>query len=476
MANLRHGPPVFHCGWLDKEGANSSRWERYLRLSGTALSNSHSENTKPSWQISLLECPVSCGDRQYEFQIQLRRRVLSYFARTEQDFLSWKDAFKRAIDMQIERFYTFDHVLGEGAFAQVRLGQDLENGENVAIKIINKQAYDSREMQFIMREVKIMMQINHAHIINTYDIFDSMKQLFLVIEYMQGGELFDFIADQDHLSEQDASHVMRDIITGVDYLHDKGIVHCDIKPENILCKSKKWPLQVKLCDFGLANFYDRDSYNSNSTMTAMIGTPGYVAPEVIKREPYGPPVDMWACGVVLYVMLSGKMPFYGKDDVQCLRRTAAGQFAFPDREWASVSEDAKSLVKALLQIRPETRLTAKAALQHKWLALPDQNSRTPIQNDLRSIHSSIRQKFRKAVRAAVTIERMKELVGGISTSVVGNSGVDNAVDNMDTSSEHLSISSQPSAQFTNLVQRQTSQPQTQHPAQTPTTPASVNGS
>lgn len=420
MANLRHGPPVFHCGWLDKEGANATRWERFMRLSGTALSNSHSENTLPSWQISLIDCPVSWGGRRLEFQIQLRRRVLSYFARNEDDFNQWKLAFQRALEMRIERFYEFGGVLGEGAFAQVRLGHDLISKEQFAIKVINKDAYDDREMQFLMREVKIMMHIANANIVNTYDIFESINYLHLVIEYMQGGELFDIVADQGHLSEQRASQVMRDIITGVDYLHDLGIVHCDIKPENILCKSKQWPLQVKLCDFGLANYYDK---SMDSTMTAMIGTPGYVAPEVIKRERYGPPVDMWACGVVLYVMLSGRMPFFGRDDIQCLRRTAAGEYGFPDREWKDVSEGAKSLVKSLLQIRPEMRLTAKAALQHKWLALPEQNSSALLPNDLSNIHSRLRQKFRKAVHAAVTIERMKELAGSSGASgASGSSG------------------------------------------------------
>lgn len=380
-----------------------------MRLSGTALSNSHSESAKPSWQISLIDCPVSAGSRHLEFQIQLRRRVLSYFARNEDDYNQWQAAFKQALEMRLERFYKVGDVLGEGAFAQVRLGCDTITKEQFAVKIINKSAYDDREMQFVMREVKIMMRIVNANIVNTYDIFDSMRHLHLVIEYMQGGELFDIVADQGHLSEQRASQVMRDIINGVAYLHECGIVHCDIKPENILCKSKQWPLQVKLCDFGLANYYDK---GTQSNMTAMIGTPGYVAPEVIKREPYGPPVDMWACGVVLYVMLSGRMPFFGRDDIQCLRRTAAGDYTFPDREWKNVSQDAKSLVRSLLQIRPDLRLTAQAALQHKWLALPEQNSTVLLPNDLSNIHSRLRQKFRKAVHAAVTIERMKELAGG----------------------------------------------------------------
>ncbi|CDF37384.1 Calcium-dependent protein kinase [Chondrus crispus] len=332
--------------------------------------------------------------------------------------MAWKAALKNAHEMRIEHFYKMGQVLGEGAFAQVRIGEDSTTKEQFAIKIINKESYDVREMQFIMREVKIMMRIAHDNIVNTFDIFDSMKYLHLVIEYMQGGELFDIIADQGHLSEQRASQIIRQIIKGVEYLHDVGVVHCDIKPENILCKSKTWPLQVKLCDFGLANFYDK---YSTSSMTAMIGTPGYVAPEVVQRKPYGPPVDMWACGVVLYVMLSGRMPFYGKDDIACLRMTATGEFSFPDREWKDISEDAKSLVRALLQISPEKRLTACAALQHRWLVTPQNLSDKLLENDLTHIHSKTRKKFRKAIYTIQSMNLMRDLTKNVSQSKTNES-------------------------------------------------------
>ncbi|KAI0565303.1 Calcium-dependent protein kinase [Gracilaria domingensis] len=327
------------------------------------------------------------------------------------------------MEIRIDNFYELGHVLGEGSFATVRMACDVESRQQFAIKIIHKDMYKQEELQWLMREVKIMMNVQHANIVDTYDIFDSRDQLHLVIEYMAGGELFDIIADQGHLSEQSASIVMRDIIKGIEYLHDIGVVHCDIKPENILCKSKQWPYNVKLCDFGLANFFDK---HNNNSMTETIGTPGYVAPEVVRRQPYGPPVDMWACGVVLYVMLSGRMPFYGRDDIQCLRRTANGEYSFPQREWEDVSEDAKSLVRSLLQIRPELRLTAKAALQHRWLARPETLNTVPLQNDLSQIHSRVRRKFRKAVTIARTIEKMKDLISGLQNGTSTSSGRDSS--------------------------------------------------
>lgn len=213
------------------------------------------------------------------------------------------------------------------------------------------------------------------------------------------------------------------------------------QPENILVKSKSWPLEVKLADFGLANFINdadpplpdpsggsSDSAGSSGIrpMATVIGTPGYVAPEVVKRSPYGPPVDMWAAGVVLYILLSGKMPFYGRTDVECVRRIAAGTYSLPPREWAHISPDAVSLVRALLQLNADRRLTASGALQHRWLAAPERLSTIPLTNDLRGLHS-VRRKFRRAVMAALTVQRMRGAVAGLATDASGTGVPANAL-------------------------------------------------
>lgn len=191
-------------------------------------------------------------------------------------------------------------------------------------------------------------------------------------------------------------------------------------------------MEVKLCDFGLANFVQDDAAGEEELEMAIqktsadkgaaagyVGTPGYVAPEIVKREPYGPAVDMWACGVVLYIMLSGKMPFFGRNDAECLKRTAEGKYSFPSREWSRISPEAVSLVKALLQVDPSKRLTANAALAHTWLADPDAVADTPIE-DLSGIHSR-KRKLRKAFNAAVTIGRLHNLMN-LSGGVDGTAG------------------------------------------------------
>lgn len=409
MALLRHGAPMNIDGWLQKEGKSSALYSRYLRLRGSQLSSHHDEFGPATWEVNVLECPVAVGSRRNELILVLQQRRVSFFAANTDEFKQWTNALKMACTNGVEDYYKLGKVLGQGTFGQVRLGVDKETGEEFAVKIVRKQEYDENEMDFLGREVEILKSVSHNNIVNTHDVFDTGDRLHLVMELMKGGELFDFIADAGHFSEQAASQVMRGIVKGVQYLHRESIVHRDLKPENVLCMKKEWPLQVKLADFGLANFAVDGSVKDAKSPSAMVGTPGYVAPEVVKGEAYGPPVDMWACGVLLYIMLSGMMPFYGRDDRECLKRIAAGIYKMPDREWKSISVEAKSLVKSLLQTDPKKRLTANAALHHNFLAEPSSLSDAPIGNDMKAIHSS-RRKFRRAVMAAVTVERLKDIL------------------------------------------------------------------
>lgn len=442
MATLRHDVPTLKDGWLLKEGrVLRSRTRRFLRLKGTILSNHHTPSSPASWEVSVISCPVTSGPREHELVLALPTRRLSFFAETTADYDAWVVALRTASARAVEDYYVMGEVLGAGSFAQVHRAVDRGTGEEVAVKVINKAGYDARELEYVVREVAIMRSLNHPNIVSTYDIFETSTHLYLVIELCAGGELFDIVADHGHLSEQRASQVMRSIVRGLEYLHSEGICHRDIKPENILVKSKSWPLEVKLADFGLANFINdadppspeppggsSDSAGSSGIrpMATVIGTPGYVAPEVVKRSPYGPPVDMWAAGVVLYILLSGKMPFYGRTDVECVQRIAAGTYSLPPREWSRISPDAVSLVRALLQLNSDRRLTASAALQHRWLAAPERLSTIPLTNDLRGLHS-VRRKFRRAVMAALTVQRMRGAVAGLATDPSGAGAPANAL-------------------------------------------------
>lgn len=404
---MRNRTPLNMSGYLIKEGKRfRSRYRRFLVLKGGMLSNHHTQTSPATWTVRVADCPFQAGNRNLELVIQLPQRKISFFADSKESFDKWMNALRSSSASGVDDFYKLGDILGEGAFAQVRLAFDLQTGEKAAVKIIQKHGYDPREMEYIIREMDIMKSVSHPNVVNTLDMFDSASHLHIVLEYMAGGELFDIIADAGSFTERKAAQVTRDLIKGVQYLHMHDIVHRDLKPENVLCVSKSWPLHVKIADFGLADYTEDGEIRSAGG--GMIGTPGYVAPEVVNKKNYGPAVDMWAVGVLLYIMLSGKMPFYGRDDNACLKMIASGKYHMPPREWSNISSDAISLVKGLLQYDPNKRLTANAALQHKWLQDPTQLSSAPINNDLSGIHSS-RRKFKKAVMATMTVGRIANL-------------------------------------------------------------------
>lgn len=159
---------------------------------------------------------------------------------------------------------------------------------------------------------------------------------------------------------------MQQILRGVQYLHQQNIVHRDIKPENVLCASDQWPFQVKLTDFGLSNFVEEDAVDNAAALLSHVGTSFYLAPEVIGKEGYAFPVDLWACGVVLYIMLCGRFPFWGKTDIEYMKSLTLGPCMVGDG-WSEVSDEGKAFLKQLLQLDPSRRLTADQALAHPWV-------------------------------------------------------------------------------------------------------------
>lgn len=208
--------------------------------------------------------------------------------------------------------------------------------------------------------------MDNPHVIVTLDVFEDERQLALVSEYMEGGELFDRIIQEKSFTEEKAREVMRQVLVGVEYLHSLQIVHRDIKPENILCQSKDWPYQVKLTDFGLSNVIEDAVGDYSNALLSHVGTSFYLAPEVVGKAGYGPGVDVWACGVVLYIMLCGRFPFWGKSDIEYLTSLQRG----PDMSgegWDSVSNEGKQYVRQLLELNPKHRPTASMALNLPWM-------------------------------------------------------------------------------------------------------------
>ncbi|KAK4529175.1 hypothetical protein CCYA_CCYA01G0032 [Cyanidiococcus yangmingshanensis] len=416
LVTMRHGPPAQYRGYLIKKCRTFSTAKRWVVVAGSTVSNYRDRDMfEPSWRLNVLGAQLErIGKR--KFKLVTKERTLDFTALSDDEAEKWYDAFKQAVERSFERDYELGSKLGEGAFAIVYNAYDKVTGEEVAVKVIRKASLDSADVALLSREMHILMTVQHPNCVATYDIYDAPDAIYIVMEKMKGGELFDRIAAAGAFSERDAAHVFRQLMRGVAYLHSRGIAHRDLKPENLLTTDRDVPpakMHLKIADFGLANMIGKDT---ESLMRTCIGTPGYVAPEIVKHQPYTIKVDCWSAGVILFIMLSGKMPFYGKDDYEIMRRIVRAQYKFRDSEWAQVSDEAKSLVRSLLQVDPEQRLSAEGALRHPWctsntLSVASLSSTA----GLRAMQEAKRNKMKAAVKAAADGTRMAQLAHELET-------------------------------------------------------------
>ncbi|KAE8630589.1 hypothetical protein XENTR_v10000882 [Xenopus tropicalis] len=203
----------------------------------------------------------------------------------------------------------------------------------------------------------------HTGSVRLHDSISEEGFHYLVFDLVTGGELFEDIVAREYYSEADASHCIQQILESVNHCHLNGIVHRDLKPENLLLASKLKGAAVKLADFGLAIEVQGDQ----QAWFGFAGTPGYLSPEVLRKDPYGKPVDMWACGVILYILLVGYPPFWDEDQHRLYQQIKAGAYDFPSPEWDTVTPEAKDLINKMLTINPAKRITAAEALRHPWI-------------------------------------------------------------------------------------------------------------
>ncbi|XP_038624708.1 death-associated protein kinase 2-like isoform X2 [Tachyglossus aculeatus] len=290
----------------------------------------------------------------------------------------------------VEEMYEMLEKLGSGHFGFVQRCRELATGTCFAAKFVKVRRRRGSRLGLdrgqVEREVAILQALNHPHVIRLHDIFASRAQVVLVLELIQGGELFDFVAEKEALSEVEAIEFLQQILEGVAYLHSQHIAHFDLKPENIMLKQKDtarpW---IKIIDFGLAQRL-QEGVEFKSTC----GTPQYVAPELVNFQPLGVPADMWSIGVITYILLSGLSPFQGETDQETLANVVAGAFEFEEQYFGQTSDEAKDFIRSLLVQDPRERMTAKQCLRHPWI-----QPLTPRQEKSRSRSSINMKKFRQ---------------------------------------------------------------------------------
>lgn len=253
--------------------------------------------------------------------------------------------------------------LGKGAYSVVREARDRSSGELFAVKCMAKKSLTKEDRRAVNGEVSILMSLDHPNIIKVFGVYEDDASVFIVTELLRGGELFDRIVQHEYYSEGMAARVVKTMAEALAYCDKRNVVHRDIKPVNVLLVDPADDMSLKLADFGFAV----EVGGCGAELTETCGTPGYVAPEILKGQPYGREVDMWSLGVIAFILLCGYPPFFDDNQNQLFAKIKKGQFEFEKEFWGEVSDQAKDLIRKLLVVDPAKRLTARDVLKHPWI-------------------------------------------------------------------------------------------------------------
>ncbi|XP_044741625.1 calcium/calmodulin-dependent protein kinase type 1 isoform X3 [Chrysoperla carnea] len=355
--------------------------------------------------------------------------------------------------ISVDEKYYLKELLGTGAFSEVRLAESKDRpGQMFAVKIIDKKALKGKEdsleneikvlRRFNFNETnhKILSRLKHPNIVQLLETFEDKSKVYLVMELVTGGELFDRIVEKGSYTEKDASHLIRQVLEAVDYMHEQGVVHRDLKPENLLYYSPDEDSKIMISDFGLSKMED------SGIMATACGTPGYVAPEVLAQKPYGKAVDVWSIGVISYILLCGYPPFYDENDANLFAQILKGEFEFDSPYWDEISDSAKDFIQKLMCVNVEKRFTCRQALQHPWIcgnAASDKNIHGTVSEQLKK--NFAKSRWKQAYHAATVIRQMQRMALSSSSGMTGGARQSSAPQQQQQLQQDLNGSSLPTS-------------------------------
>jgi calcium/calmodulin-dependent protein kinase I len=343
-------------------------------------------------RLEFPEFPEGCKGRPFREIYQLNARVSGVKMDVQAISPGW-----------LLSFCFVSPQLKSGSFATVCRGTHRATDRKVAIKCVLRKDLPAADDAAIYDEVAILSSLNHPHIVPIIDFFDEKDCYFIVMELMRGGDLFDRIGKKKTYSEADARDLIVKMLKAVAYCHSRKIAHCDMKPKNLLLMTDDNDSFIKLADFGFAA-----RVHEPKSLVKQCGTPFFVSPEILLRKGYDQQSDMWSVGCIIYLLLSGNLPFMGRSQKELFRKIVAGKYEFDEREWAGISDDAKDLVQRCLVLDPDERITAAESVKHQWLrASRDRLSLISLQGTSQRLKTfNARMKLRAAM---ITVDWVSSL-------------------------------------------------------------------
>jgi len=366
-------------GWVYKITENSKIKQYWLVVSNNDIYYYKSDKKEElSGMHNLSGCHVKessslviNGVKFYSFVIIFQSKNRNYYTTDREQAISWINRLRKAIGY--ESFFDYYEIIddiGEGKFGVVKLGVHKNTKLRVAIKTIKKENVKTKQDQELVKsEIDIMKLCRHPHIVSLLDHFENSEYIFIVMEYIQGGDLTKYVRSyyggksNKTLPEKRLAELMKQLASGLDYLHNYGIIHRDLKPDNIMMTEKSVNGEIKIMDFGLSKMMHYDEKVADG-----FGTLSFVAPEVLIRKPYNGQVDVWSLGVIIYYLLSGELPFDDPSDNEEIiaKKVVYADVEFPSKIWEKVSNEVKDIIRQCFVKDPAKRITTKKFLQHPW--------------------------------------------------------------------------------------------------------------